>query len=377
MKFAEINGHENIKHSLRAMVDNHRIPHAIMLSGASGIGKMRLARAFVQYLHCANPQNGDSCGVCPSCVQHRNLRNPDIHFVFPVIKTTKPKRSVSDDFLDEWHQMLESDDYMPYSRWLSLLDAENKQPIIYVDEAEAISNKAMLSPMQERLKAFVIWLPEKMQLAAANKLLKLIEEPYPDTIFVLVSNDSRSVLPTVFSRVQRFNMLPLPDEAVAEALMQRGLDKETARSIASLSEGSMGEAFQLCSYHEESNDFANLFREIMRFAYARRVGGLRVRAEEISGMGREKLRRFLSYCARMVRENFIYNLRMPQLSLMTPDEEQFSFKFSPFIHQGNVEDMLHEFTKAENDIARNANPKIVLFSLFLALCSLIRTRKPT
>lgn len=375
MRFCDISGHDNVKHSLRSLIESGRIPHAVMLSGPSGIGKMLLARAFVQYLHCENRSAGEPCGHCPSCRQHQNLMNPDLHFVFPVIKTSKPKRSISDDYIEEWKNMLEKDPFMSYSLWISMLVAENKQPTIYADEADAIAAKAILSPMQEKIKVFIIWLPEKMQLAAANKLLKLIEEPYPDTMFVLVSNDPGAVLPTVFSRVQRFNMLPLPDETVAQRLVEHGLPEEEARGVAALAEGSLGEAIQLCTFHEENHVFESLFREIMRCAFARKVGTLRVRADELSSMGREKLRRFLSYCARMVRENFIYNLRMPQLSLMTPDEEQFSYRFAPFIHHANVEDMMREFARAENDIARNANPKIVLFSLFLALCSLIRTRK--
>lgn len=376
MKFADITGHQQAIQRLREMVDRHRVPHAIMLSGPEGIGKMRLARAFVQYLHCSNPINGDSCGNCPSCLQHQKFNNPDLHFEYPILKTTKLKQPISDDYAEEWHQMLNEDEYMGWENWLSIINAENKQPLIYVSQADKISATALMTPYQERQKVFLVWLPEKLQPAAANKLLKLIEEPYEDTIFVLVSNNARDILPTIYSRVQRINMLLLDDRIIAGELQKKGIDEYTATQLARLSEGHLGRALQLADVHEESEEFGNLFRDMMRSAYARRIAHLSDLAEDCAAYGREKLHRMLDYCARMVRENFIYNLKMPQLNLQNDEEELFSRKFSPFIHEANVDDMLDAFSEAENDIMRNANAKIVLFSLFLQLCMLIRTRKP-
>ncbi len=378
MKFSDIAGHNDIKTALRDIVDSGRIPHAMMLSGISGIGKTRLARALAQYIHCRNHSSGDSCGVCPSCLQHQRLNNPDMHFVFPVVKRKKEgKNSLSTDFYDEWREMLENWSYMPPERWSEIIEAGNSQPAIYVTESEDIVARASLSSFQENYKIFLIWLPEKLQPEAANKLLKIIEEPYEDTIFILVSNDDSKVLPTIFSRTQRFTMRPLSTAEIEESLIHsRGLGRSVADTASRLSEGSMGRAEEIACHPEEILEFSSLFKEIMRMAYALKADVLRQISERCAAMGREKILRFLAYCSRMVRENFIFNLRQPALSLLTADEQQFSDRFAPFIHEGNVEGLSSEISRASTDIERNANAKIVLFDLFLLLSQWVRTPKP-
>ncbi len=202
MKFSEIAGHNETIRALRSIVDAGKIPHAIMLSGISGIGKFRLARALAQYIHCQNHVNGDSCGVCPSCKQHQNLNNPDIHFIYPVIK--RDGILISKDLADCWKEMMTEWSYMPPEKWNEIIQAGNSRPAIYVTESEDIIARASLSAYQENFKIFLMWLPEKMRPEAANKLLKIIEEPYDDTIFILVSNDDSKVLPTIFSRTNGF-----------------------------------------------------------------------------------------------------------------------------------------------------------------------------
>lgn len=376
MKFSDIFGHQEIINELRGMVDSNRIPHAVMLAGPQGIGKLRLARAFSQYIHCHNRIGGDSCGHCPSCIQHQKLGNPDMHYVFPVVKRKSEKLIISEDHRELWENMLAEDSYMSPEKWLGIINAGNSQPAIYVEESEALSETAALSPFKEEKKIFLIWQPERMTVEAANKLLKLIEEPFADTIFVFVSNMPEAVLPTVMSRTRRFNLRPLQPAVVKQALNALSVDSAVARTVSLLAEGSISNALKMASRNGEFEDFSNLFKEIMRAAYARKIGTLRRIADNVAGFGREKQRRFLDYCLRMTRESFIYNLQEPRLNLMTTDEMTFSNRFSPFIHHSNVEDISEAFSKAADDIRRNANARIVIFDLSMQLCRLIRTVKP-
>ena len=375
MKFSDIAGHNDTIQALRGMADAGRIPHAILLSGISGIGKFRLARAFAQYIHCSNHINGDSCGVCPSCLQHQNLNNPDLHFIYPVVK--RDGTSVSKDLIERWKEMLSDWSYMPPEKWNEIIQAGNSQPAIYVNESEDLIARASLSAYQENFKIFLMWLPEKMRPEAANKLLKLIEEPYDDTLFILVSNDDSKVLPTIFSRTQRFRMLPLSSGDICSHLtLNHGISDGIAAAASKIAEGSMGKAEELACHPDEILEFSALFKETMRMAYGLKASRLKSISEHTASMGREKLLRFLAYCGRMVRENFIYNMKLPQISMMTPEEEEFSLKFSPFIHEGNVETLSEDISKASSDIERNANAKIVMFDLMLLLSQGVRTPKP-
>lgn len=375
MKFSDIAGHSETISSLRSIADSAKIPHAILLSGISGIGKMRLARAFAQYIHCRNHIGGDSCGVCPSCLQHQKFNNPDLHFVYPVVK--KEGALVSTDFIDRWKEMLGEFSYMPPEKWNELINAGNSQPAIFVNESEDLIAKASLSAYQENYKIFLIWLPEKMRVEAANKLLKIIEEPFEDTIFILVSNDDSKLLPTIYSRVQRFNLKPLSQSDISVYLANAyGIEQQVAKAASKVAEGSIAKAEELACHPDEILEFSALFKDVMRMGYALNARRLKQISETCAAMGREKIIRFLSYMARMVRENFIYNMKMPEISLLTPDEEEFSFRFSPFIHEGNVEGLATEIARASADIERNANAKIVMFDLMLLLSQWIRTQKP-
>lgn len=376
MKFTDIAGHNEVIDSLRTIADSSKIPHAILLTGISGIGKMRLARAFAQYVHCKHHTDGDSCGRCPACLQHQKFNNPDMHFIYPVVK--KDGALVSTDFIEPWKEMLSDYSYMPPEKWNELINAGNSQPAIFVTESEDLISKASLSAYQENYKIFLIWLPEKMRMEAANKLLKIIEEPFEDTIFILVSNDDSKLLPTIYSRVQRFNMKPLSQQDISSHLSHTyGIAPSMAKAASKIAEGSIAKAEELACHPDEILEFSALFKEIMRMGYSLAAKRLKQLSETCAAMGREKLIRFLSYASRMIRENFIYNMKMPQISLLTPEEEEFSYKFSPFIHEGNVEGLASELARASADIERNANAKIVMFDLMLLLSQWIRTPKPT
>ena len=318
MKFSDIPGHSNIKTSLRNLVDSSNMPHAIMLCGVSGIGKMCIARAFMQYAHCLSPRNGEPCGECSSCRQHLSFNHPDVHFIYPIVKNKAQKIESSEDRIESWKRMLSEYPWMPQEKWQEIIDSGNSQPLIYVNDADNIVRADAYSSFTSKYKFFVIWLPEKLQPAAANKLLKVIEEPTEGTVFVLVSNNESEVLPTISSRTRRFNMQPVDQSLISQYVTDRyRLDAQTAETVARLSEGRISKADELASHSGEREEFSILFQDIMRAAYAKKPAKLREIGDSASGMGREKLRRFLSYMTQMARENFIYNLRVPDLSSMT------------------------------------------------------------
>ncbi|MDE7408128.1 MAG: AAA family ATPase, partial [Muribaculaceae bacterium] len=203
MKFNDIPGHEEVKSRLRHMVDVGRIPHALLLQGPSGIGKMAIARAFAQYVHCTDRRDGEPCGVCASCRQHQSFNHIDTHFVFPIVKRKSGSPAICDDFLPEWREYLTASPWMDYEKWIAALDKANAQPVIYVDESVSLLRKLQYTARTAAFKIVIIWLPEKMNAECANKLLKMVEEPFEDTLLVFVSNRPQEILPTIYSRLQR------------------------------------------------------------------------------------------------------------------------------------------------------------------------------
>lgn len=373
VKFKDITGHTDIIKSLKGAVDVDKIPHALLFSGISGIGKYRTARALAQYIHCKNKKDGDSCGICPSCIQHQNHNNPDLYYIYPIVK--KEGALISKDMIEEWREMLNEFSFMPPEKWNELLKAGNSQPAIYVNESEEILSRASLSSYQEDYKIFLIWLPEKMRLEAANKLLKIIEEPFEDTIFILVSNDDSKILPTILSRTQRYYFKPLSEIELQELLIKKGVSEEPAKEAARISGGSMQKANEIACHPEELLEFSDIFKEMMRAAYALRAKKLKEISDSLAAFGREKLLRFLSYCSRMIRENYIYNFNLPSIVLLTSEEANFSSRFAPFIHDGNVDSLIAEVSRAARDIERNGNSKIVMFDMMLLLSRLVRKPK--
>ncbi len=375
MRFSDIECHGRVADSLRRLVDAGRLPHAVLLHGQPGIGKMLLARALAQYVHCQHRDGGEPCGRCPDCLQHQSLNHPDMHFVYPVFKKESSKPALSVDFIDRWKEFLESYPYMETEKWPEMLGSDNKQPVIYKDESEEIMRIASLSAFSSGKKIFLIWQPEKMNVETANKLLKILEEPFADTLFILVSNAPSLILPTIFSRTSRFGVARPDDDTVCRLLVEkRGIDPALAALTARLAEGSLAKAFSTDA--GEETEFRECFQELMRKAYVRDGAGVRDLTERIAAMKREKSRRFLGYAARMVRENFIYSYGVAGLNRLTPEEEAFSRRFAPFIHAGNTPRIEREISRAETDIARNANAKIVLFDLALKLMGLLRIPSP-
>lgn len=371
MKFSDILGNHQAIERIKNMIDNERVPHALLIHGDAGIPKLALARAAAQYIHCTHRHDGEPCGQCPSCLQHQSFNHADTFFSFPVVK--KSENPTSDDFIEEWKDFLNENVVEDYQRWLQLLNKENAQPLIYQSESEKIIRQMSFAAYTSKYKVLILWLPEKMNEACANKLLKMIEEPAADCIFILVSNDAQAILPTIYSRTQRIELKKPSTENIAQYIAQHyHVDMQDAMAVAAPADGNVIQALHNMQLDSETKRFHEDFVKLMRLSYMRDLKSLKAWSEKIADYKREKTRRFLSYCTRMVRENFIFNLHNPALNYETKEEQLFSSKFAPFINEGNVENMLAEFNRAEKDIKMNGNAKIILFDMAITTTILIK-----
>lgn len=372
MKFSDIYGHESVKQRLRMMADSSRLPNALLLEGPAGTSKFMLARAFAQYIHCTGDKSsGNPCGRCVSCQQHESFNHPDTFFSFPIVK--KSDYPISDEFLKKWREFLAESPLMDKEIWLQKLDNINAQPKIYVAEGIELMRKLNLTATSSKYRIVLMWQPEKMMAECANKMLKLVEEPFPDTMFIMVSDDSRQILPTIYSRTQRIELKRYSEKEVTDYLTDRcAIGTDAAVSAANLSEGSLLKALRVVDTAQETDEYFNLFKDLMRKAYQRRVAELKSWANTCAGLGRERLIQFLTFCTRMMRENFMMNIRVPGLMSMTVDEEAFGRNFSRFVNERNVAGMIKLFDEAIADIAANANGKIVMFDVAMKICILIK-----
>lgn len=374
MKFSQIPSHDNIKRQLRDMVADRRIPHALLLHGPAGIGKFMLARTFAQYLHCQSPTaDGEPCGCCPSCLQFESFNHVDTLYVFPVVKTDKLKAPVSDDYMGEFKEFVDSSPFMDFERWTGYFDKKNAQPVIYVSESEALEQRLAVTTTVSKYKTVLLWLPEKMNEQTANKLLKLIEEPFSDTVFILVSDNASAILPTIYSRCRPIEMKRLSDETVAEYLTSRlAVDPQDAMSMAHIAAGDVNAALRVMDATSVSRMFFDLFVRLMRLAYQRDVRGMKEWSSDVAALGREQAIKFYDYSRRLIRENFVYNFGIPDLLYLNRTEAQFSKNFARFITENNAERIISEMDRAATDIAGNANAKIVNFDLAIKMIILIK-----
>lgn len=371
MLFKDIIGQEEAKERLIREAKEGKIAHARLFCGNEGVGKLPLAIAYAQYLSCEHPTDNDSCGICPNCVKYNKLIHPDLHFVFPVIKK-KSKDTTSDDYLQEWREILNSSPYFNLNMWLKEMGAENQQAQIYVKESDEIIRKLNLKSSQGGYKVMIIWLPEKMNVECSNKLLKLLEEPPTQTIFILISEEPDMLLPTIQSRVQRFNIHAIDKEKIAETLcLNYGLEPNDAKNIAHRCQGNFLKALETIHLNEDNQFYFEEFVSLMRLAYQRKIREIKQWSDNIAAIGRERQKNFLAYIQRMLRESFIYNFHTPDISYLSGEEQKFSSRFSPFINEGNVISIMEELSIAEQHIGQNVNAKMVFFDLALKMIVLL------
>lgn len=372
MLFKEVVGQDEIKDRLRREADEGRVAHALLFYGPEGCGKLPVALAFARYLLCNQPHDGEPCNACNSCRMTARWAHPDLHFVFPVVKYKDAAHSVSDVYLPEWRKQLGENVYFGLDEWLEDMQAGNQQAMIYSAESDAIQKKLSLKSNQGGKKVMIIWLPEKMNLECANKLLKLLEEPPAETHFLLISERLEAVLPTIVSRAQCIGMKGLSEDEIADALMLRNaFDSDTARRVAHTANGNLIAAQQLLRSNADQNLFFDLFVILMRLSYQRKIKDLKKWSEQIAALGREKQKNFLAYSQKLIRENFIYNFRQPDLNYETVEEENFSRNFARFINERNVIHIMDELSLAQRDIEQNGNPKFVFFDFALKMIVLL------
>ncbi len=378
MLFKEIIGQREVKDKLLRLVRDDRTPHALMLFGPEGTGKLALAVSMAQYLACNNRQEDDSCGACPSCIKFGKLVHPDLHFVVPVMKTGGMSAPpVSDDYAEAWRDALLADYYLTESQWYESLGVENKQGIINVKESETIIRKLGFKPYESDYRMVVIWLPEKMNQPAANKLLKLIEEPPPRTLILMVSEHTDRILPTILSRTQLLHVPPVKEADIREGLMQKGqMDPQLMEDAVLRANGNINTALQTLQQNETEALYFEFFTELMRLSYARDIIQINGWVERVAGMGRERQKQLIDYSLRLLRENFMLHLEHETLIFMSAKESDFSRRFSPFIHDGNVYALAEAFTLAGNHIEANGNPRIILMDLSIGVIRLLMQKAP-
>ena len=371
MKFSEIIGQEDTVARLRQMAEENRMPHALMLTGASGYGTLPLALALASWL-LGEREEGTSTNVEAML---KKFRHPDLHFVYPVIRPTgtpSGRDITSDDFASEWQELLFRSPFFTFEEWLAAMKTENQQAQIFAAEADLLIHKLSLKSSQGGYKVCIMWLPERMNVAFANKILKLLEEPPSQTVFLLVSEEPQKLLETIRSRVQRIDVKRISDQAIKAALMsRRGLDDATAERVTHVACGNWLRATDFLDTGNENREFHEMFVMLMRFAYQRNTMGMKKWADAVASYGREKQKRLLKYMASQVRENFMYNFCDPQLVYMTEEEEQFSKNFARFVNENNVVEMLNLIDKTMRAIGQNANAKMQFFDFALKTIVLI------
>ena len=329
MAFEQVIGQREVQQRLTQMVSEGRLPHAIMLCGPQGCGKKALAIGFAQML-LARTANDEA--------MLRKLEHPDLHFTYPTIKLPSmgsDHKPVSDDFAKEWHELVMGGPYFTMTEWLEQMGGENQQAIITAGESDELVRKLSLKSSQGGYKISLVWLPERMNTECANKILKLLEEPPSQTVFIMVSEEPDRLLETIRSRVQRIDVKRIADYDVHKALVEkRGLTENMAQRITRMANGNWLKALQMLSTDSENELFLDMFQSLMRLAYQRKVKDLKTWSERMAAMGRERQKRFLEYFLRLVRENFMYNFQQPDLCYMTQREEDFARNFARrTIHQ--------------------------------------------
>lgn len=374
MQFNEMIGQTAVKQQLKQMLTEERMPHALLFAGPEGCGKLPMALALAQRLLCQHPTaDNESCTTCQNCLMAQKLAHPDLHFIFPTIKSKgQNSPAVSDQFLTEWRQQIAETPYFSRQTWLNRLKVEKQQSLINVADAANIINKLSNVSSQGGYRVVIIWLAEQMNLQCANKMLKILEEPPQKTVFILTSDHPERLLPTILSRTQRIDFSPLSTDELKEAIeTYNGLEGRDALMVARAAAGSYINALEQITMNAERAQFFDQFVLFMRLCYMRKIKDLFEWSQQLSMWGREKQKAFLEYTQRLIRENFIYNFHNAELNYMNAKESDFAVNFARFINERNVIGIAEEIEKAQRDIEQNVNANMVFFDFSLKMIVLL------
>jgi len=375
MNFSKVPGQKETIARLTRSVKEERVSHAQLFSGPDGCGSLALALAYAQYVSCENRTEKDSCGICKSCVKYEKMIHPDLHFVFPVIKDKKNSEPVSDTYIEQWREFVKRSPYFTLNNWLDSIEVGNAQGLIFATEASEIIKKLNLKAFESDFKIMIIWLPEKMHQATANKLLKMIEEPPEKTLFLLVSDEPDKVISTILSRCQLIKIPAFTNKDIMDYLTERfNISENKAIDIAKVANGNIIRAIGLCENEDSTLLNLDRFKTLMRFAWKRDIISIIGWSEEMAGTGRENQKNFISYSLRILRENLMLSFDQLKNSLvfLSGEEASFSDNFHPYINQNNIYPLTDEFNLAYSHVEANGNAKIIFLDLALKITRLIR-----
>ncbi len=377
MLFNQIIGQEHIKKHLIKSAENGRIPHAQLFIGKEGCGTLSMAIAYAQFLLCNFSDDIDTCNLKCSKLQH-----PDLHFAFPVTTNDAIKKHpVSNLFLEDWRHFIAKQPYGSLFNWLKHIGVENKQGLINVDEAEAIVKKLKLKSYEGGFKVMIIWMAEKMNIAAANKLLKLIEEPPDKTVFLLITENEEQIINTIKSRCQALHFPALSEQDIANSLVvDHQIEDMEASKIAQQAEGNFNKAIHLLQNDGSDLIFEEWFINWVRTAFRAKGNAAVVKeliswSENISKTGRETQKRFLNYCLQFFRQALLMNYKSDNLVFMKTKSNFNLSKFAPFVHSLNILDIEKEISKAIYHIERNGNAKIIFLDLSMKLTRFLHKKE--
>ncbi|MHA6246706.1 DNA polymerase III subunit [Pontibacter sp. CAU 1760] len=372
MQFANIIGHQETKSLLLKSVQQHHVAHAQLFLGQEGSANLALALAYATYINCEDKRPDDSCGICNSCVKMNKLVHPDFNFVMPVTTTKSvSKDALSSKFMAEWREFVQASPYQGLNEWMQHIGAENKQGNISKDESRQLVKLVSLKAFEGDYKIVVIWLPELMHPSAANALLKLLEEPPAQTLFLLVSQSAEKLLATITSRTQIMQVRNFTEQEVVAYLRKRyNTEETTATQIAQLAEGNLNAAARLTT--EISSDYFVFFTEWMRNCYSYKFGGLIDMSDKFQTLGRENQKNFLLYALNLFRKVMLYGIDSSLISFLPPAELDFVQKFSKVITEDNAGQLAEELNQAHYHIERNANPKMVFVDTSIQIASYLR-----
>jgi len=382
MLFSDILGQEHIKSHLTKSADSGRIPHAQLFVGPEGSGKLAMAIAYAQYILCSNTNSENNSGNSACNLKFQNFSHPDLHFVFPVATNSEVKsHPVSANFLKYWREFITENPYGGLFDWYKKIDIQNKQGQIGVDEAHEIVKSLSLKAYEGGYKVMIIWMADRMNVATANKLLKLLEEPPQKTIFLLIAESDDDILQTILSRCQVLHFGGLSEQAIADALIsQKGLENNEALKIAHQAQGNFNKALQILNKDNNGFPFEEWFVQWVRAAFrakgnAAAIQDLIAWSEQIAGIGREAQKQFIHFCIDMFRQALVLNYQAKELVFMEPTVDKFKLEnFAPFVNGNNINDIFKELSDALYHIERNGNAKIILTDLSIKLTRLIHKK---
>jgi DNA polymerase-3 subunit delta' len=379
MLFSEILGQEHIKNHLITTANQGRVPHAQLFVGAEGCGTLPMAIAYAQYLICKNT-TGENCNENDICNNKVNLlAHPDLHFVYPTITTDEVKsKPKSLDFLLDWREFIIQNPYSGLFDWYKHLGVQNKQGEIRVEDAQEIVKSLALKSLEGSYKIMIVWMADKMNIAASNKLLKLLEEPTDKTVFILITENEEAIIQTILSRCQVLHFNSLPQAVIANALVSReNIDEKQAQKIAHQAQGNYNKALKILGENDDEIPFEAWFIQWVRSAFrakgnAAAIQDLILWSEQIASLGRETQKKFLNYCIELFRQALLINYQADSLAYMEPKSDNFNLeKFAPFVNGNNIFEIFKELQDASYHIERNGNAKIILTDLSIKLTRLI------